>query len=36
LAICITVIYVTWRVEKMQQRRCMAAIQYASIKVGAL
>lgn len=27
LAICLTVIYVTWRIERMQQRRTMAALQ---------
>ena len=27
LAICLTVIYCTWRIEKMQTRRTMAAMQ---------
>jgi hypothetical protein len=27
LCICLTVIYVTWRIEKMQARRTMAAMQ---------
>ena len=36
LALCLTAVYVTWRVEKMQQRRCMAVIQYAAIKGGSL
>jgi hypothetical protein len=27
LAICLTVIYVTWRVERMQAKRTMAALQ---------
>jgi len=27
LTVCLTVIYVTWRVERMQSRRTMAAMQ---------
>lgn len=32
LCICLTVVYVTWRVEHMQARKNMAAVQYAMMK----
>lgn len=34
VCLCLTVVYVTWRCEKMQSKRTMAALQLAQWRVG--
>lgn len=34
LSVCLTVIFCTWRIERMQVRRTMAAMQVASWRAG--